>query len=61
MLATPPTVRVQRGVLIQDLDTVPQVNHFRVIPQSDSGAGRPWEPWKRELSFVSVLEEDGPI
>ena len=61
LVTAPLPVQVQRGVLLQDIDVVPQIHAVEVVPQSNYVAGRPWEPWKWVLKFVSVLGEAKPI
>ena len=57
MANAPLAVQIWRGVLLQDLGAVLPVNPVEVVPQSASGAGRPWVAWNGTLTFVSVLGE----
>ena len=61
LAATPLLVRLWRGVILQGLVAVPLVHPVEVVPQSASGVGRHWAPWKMELLFFSVLGGDDLI
>ena len=53
----PIVVWVWRGMILKDMDTVLPVHPVEVVPQSYFGVGLPWSPWKKALTFVSVLGE----
>ena len=44
-------------MILKDMDTVLPVHPVEVVPQSYFGVGLPWSPWKKALTFVSVLGE----
>ena len=43
------TVRIQHGMLLQNMDDIPPVYHIKVVPKSASGVGLPGAPLKGAL------------
>ena len=52
---TPLPEQVQCGVITQDMDGLQTVHTVEVVPNSASGTGQSWVPWKGALLFVRVL------
>ena len=55
LVNTPLPEQVRCGVITQDMDGLQTVHTVEVVPNSASGTGQSWVPWKGALSFVGVL------
>ena len=61
LVAAPITVKVERGVNLQDMYDVPTVHPVKVVHKCASGTVQPWTPWRGALKFFSILVESDLI